>query len=724
MLMFFEPVARYPEAFARRGVQWVSFDSTPTAHDWKVARTVWTGNETYDFTELDARMELLSAENPEALLLPMIFFGTPPWWADEHPDHVMLYETPAGTRLPVRILGRKVASWASPLWREGSLRALDRYLDHVESRPYGRRVAGYYLTAGSGGEEWFQYWGPEGEFTDYSRINEEAFRGFLRTRYEDDRTLRSAWGRDDVDLATVGIPLPHRRREERGSSFHHPVEDRDILDLMDHTARITAETLDLFARRIKERTSGTKLCGAFFGYISSIASEPREHDSGHLGLPLILESPYLDFLSSPSAYTHRRPGVGFRKTMSATESVKLHGKLWWNQMDDRSHIAASRVATGPEKDLPFRERTIARRKARLATVNGYHGVTDTLEETLQGQWAVFAQSLVQGIGHYWFDMQGGWYDDLTLMNAVGHMKSIADRAVRFDRSPVHEVALVVSNESRRFTRQCSHLGVYLLEIQEYYLGKCGLPFGVYLLEDMERIPPHKLWVFANAFHVSDELLAVVHEKTRGSDVVFLHGAGYVGTDGFSIERARRLTGIQVEVESKGYPCLEILPSAHPSVQGLEGETHGQAEATVSPAFHFQDPECIVLGRLTHGGRAGLVVKETGEGRRYSSSTLLVPPGLLRNIARLAGAHVWVNGNDTVRANGSFVAVSATAPGKKVLHLPRETDVVDVKTDRLVARKTRTLELDLPPKATRIFFLGGLPEWEATAACPRHPGQVT
>ncbi len=719
MMMCFNPRPNFYRYFAEQNVQWVSFDSTPTAHDWKVVKTVWTGENEFDFSQLDEDMNLLLSENPHAILLPMVFFGTPPWWAEAHPDHVMRYETSQGKLLPVKILGRKVASFISPLWREGCLKALDRYLEHVESQPYGKRIGGYYITGGSGGEEWFQYWGPEGEFTDYSEANLKGFTAWLQEKYKTEAALRKSWGRKDVTFAGTEIPPTYRRREFGGCSFHHPTKDRDILDLMQYTGDVVSGTLELFARHIKKKTGGTKLTGAFFGYINSIASEPREHDSGHLGIPKILKCPYLDFLSSPSAYTQRRPGIGYRKTMGATDSLKLHGKLWWNQMDDRTFRAASMVTDHHEKHLPYPERMAARRRTRLATINSYHGVADSLEETLQAQWAVFAQTLVTSIGNYWFDMQGGWYDDVTLMKTIRQMKSIADLAVHQDRTPIHDIAFVVSSDSRRFSKQNSHLTIYLVEALQYYLGKMGLPYNFYLLEDINLIPPHKLWIFANAFHVTQDQERLIAEKTDGSDVIWFHGAGYVAESEHSLSSASRVTGIQLGLVPEGdFPQIQLLEA--PATEGLWGMICGQGEWTLEPGFYVDDPDAMTLGMLTDSFRPGFSVKETPRGRRYFSTVPMMAPGVLRNIARIAGAHVYTETNDTVFANHSFVAVSNTEPGNCLLRLPRQTEVVDVVSGEVLTPRQQQIEFACGPKETRILFLGGEDQWKRGAERTKEP----
>ena len=44
-------------------------------------------------------------------------------------------------------------------------------------------------------------------------------------------------------------------------------------------------------------------------------------------------------------------------------------------------------------------------------------------------------------------------------------------------------------------------------------------------------------------------------------------------------------------------------------------------------------------------RPGFSVKETPQGRRYFSTVPMMAPGVLRNIARIAGVHVYTETNE-------------------------------------------------------------------------------
>ena len=64
----------------------------------------------------------------------------------------------------------------------------------------------------------------------------------------------------------------------------------------------------------------------------------------HLALEKVLACPDVDFLTSPTSYAFRQfGGEGTSHFMSLLGSIKLHGKLWFNENDVRTSLAPGQV---------------------------------------------------------------------------------------------------------------------------------------------------------------------------------------------------------------------------------------------------------------------------------------------------------------------------------------------------------------------------------------------
>ena len=82
-------------------------------------------------------------------------------------------------------------------------------------------------------------------------------------------------------------------------------------------------------------TPGQALVGTYYAYLT--AHGINQQDSGHLAARRVFDSPDVDFLMSPPNYWYRKPGEA-STFMSATDSLRLRGKLWLDESDHRTHL--------------------------------------------------------------------------------------------------------------------------------------------------------------------------------------------------------------------------------------------------------------------------------------------------------------------------------------------------------------------------------------------------
>jgi len=113
----------------------------------------------------------------------------------------------------------------------------------------------------------------------------------------------------------------------------------DFTECDAHATRVLsacADTIEHYARIVKEESQGDWLCGTFYGYVVQF-HEPRIITAGHLAIDRLTRSRDLDYLFSPALYSHRslKPG-GYSTFMSLVDTYHLHGKLWYNENDLRT----------------------------------------------------------------------------------------------------------------------------------------------------------------------------------------------------------------------------------------------------------------------------------------------------------------------------------------------------------------------------------------------------
>ncbi len=216
----------------------------------------------------------------------------------------------------------------------------------------------------------------------------------------------------------------------------------------------------------------------------------------------------------------------------------------------------------------------------------------------------------------------------------------------------------------------------------------------------------------NAFDLTPkERLAVDKLKSEGRVIVFIYAAGLgtvdeVGDVEESLAGMRELTGQQVKRLRTGSfrvmltddPLCKGLQYIEP-VFGMAKEAYG-AEVGASPRYSVAETK-RVLG-VFEDGEPALTVAEEGDWTSVYSASPGLPPGLLRNLARLAGVHIYSDTDDALYAGRGLVALHAWQAGPKVVHLPEKLLARELFVPEAPEQLTDTLQFELEAFETRVF----------------------
>ncbi|NUQ64850.1 MAG: beta-galactosidase [Pirellulales bacterium] len=624
----------------------------------------------YEYSEFDRYFAAILDVDPDAYFLPHVGVTGPLWWQQRHPEEMCQFED--GSKGPT--------SFASQRWRQEMGDDLRKLIAYLRQAPYADRILGYIFYNGYTAE--WQMWGTWQESRDdYSEPAVRAFRKFLADRYGTDQRLREAWADPAVTLAAAAMPDAARRRPGGPRVLRDPKSERQAVDFYEFISNMDADAILHFARITREATEGRALVGTYYAYLT--AHGINQQDSGHLAARRVFDSPDIDLLLSPPNYAYRGPGET-STFMSATDSFRLRGKLWFDESDHRTHL------TDPGA--------------------GY-GRADTLEETLGVFWREFAEVLTKRAAVSWFDMSGGWLSHPKLLADMGRAREIM-RASLPERKPfAAEIGVFVDPRSFYWMRPTMANAALDLN-QVVTMPQSGAPWDFCLLEDIGEswMPNYKFYVFLNAFYIDKAQREAIHARLRrnGATALFVYAPGYLGPEGESLEAMRALTGIRVAREDgEGRPQV-LLNASDPLARGLAADRPmGAEQLTVAPVFYADDPEARVVGHLKTGQPA-LVVKKMDGWTSVYSAAIQLPPGLIRNLARSAGVHTWMESDDALYTDGRFVGVHAAGDGEKIVRLPRRAKVVDTiggeavgtdgQTVRLPMKRAETILLRLEPVA--------------------------
>ena len=662
------------------GVHLYSFSATPTESTYNLAKPCWVAPNEYDYTEMDARAHLVLDNDPDAYMFPRLFLGTPPWWADAHPEDLVHYDPGNGESEVFVLRGKRVASWASERWRADTADALRRFIQHVESSDYGSRVVGYHVASGTT-EEWMQWGSNEDQWTDYSPVNVAAFRQWLRRKYGTDEALRVAWNDTDVSLDTATVPSRATRAASELGYLRDPAKAQAVIDYILYTSWLTADTVKYFARVVKDATHGKRLVGTFYGYILQLAGAQRAQNAGHLALDEILNCPDIDFVTSPSSYMFRTLGTGFPHAMAPVDAIKHHGKLWFDENDYRTWLT-------PNVEI------------------GKFGKTATYEETLLSQQREFAWTLTNRLGMWWFDMGGGWYDDPRLLADIGKMARIARDTMGANGESVAEIAFVVSDKASAYLRPGNPFGWPAMVLQLAELGHIGTPFDTVYLGDLASLRPYIMYVFANCLAPTAADRALIEGRILAGQaaVVWVGSAGVYQSGAIDPEGMRQLTGMGLRLENTD-AAYRVAPSDYAADWGWHqpvafGENR---PAEIIPVI--EDGNCLILGALqgTDLPALGAQTRPNG-GLTVFSGVPCLPRSLLRAIARKAGVHCYVEMEDIVWASRDLLAISVQEGGTRHVALPAPRNAIDLWTDETIMEDGTSCAIDIPDGGTALLRL--------------------
>ena len=677
--MTYRPDGENFRKIGRTGVHLYSFSATPTESTYGLAPICWKNRETFDYAHMDERAHMVLDNDPAAYFFPRIYLGTPPWWAEEYPDDLVRFDPGDGTSQVFVLKDKKIASWASEQWRIDTAEAIRRFIDHVEQSDHADRCIGYHIASGTT-EEWMQWGSNEDQWADYSPVNLTRFRAWLQERYRTDDALQGAWHNPGVTFATAAIPPRSERKVGEMHYLRDPATAQPAIDYVLYTSWLVADTMKYFAAVTKEKTSGNRLVGVFYGYVLQLAGQQREQNSGHLALRDVFACADIDFVTSPSSYAFRELGTGCPHAMSLIDTVRHHGKLWIDENDYRTWLT-------PGIDV------------------GQWGKTATFEESLLCQQRELAWVLTNGLGMWWFDMGGGWYDDPRMLAEIGAMNRIAESCIDADVRSISEIAFVVDPGSAAYMKPSNPWTWEALVKQQPELARTGAPFASISLDDLDELPKYRLYIFPNCLAPSPRERASLRAKvrTKGAAVVWLGPSGLTHEGELNEAAMRDLTGLPLALQECDKELI-IAPTPEAKPWGWDAEEPFGTGSVSGIVATLDMGDATVLATISGTDLPAVVTAEMGGALTVASSVPVLPTSLWHAIAKRAGVHLYLDAGDICWVCRDLLAVSVEDAGTRRVRLPERRRVVDLWTGQEVAKDADSFDVDIAKNATALFRL--------------------
>ena len=604
----------------------------------------WAGPAQFDYSRLDTRISALVGSNSDACFLLKVCVDAPDWWRKAHRDECAEYiGNPEANR------GISV-SWASQRWRNEAGSALARLVRHIHQAQNGNRCIGWQLTAGEAGE--WRY--PNAaDLPDVGSAMTAHFRRWAVEKYRRNAgLLRKAWL--DARGEFQSIPCLDARERLRGDFgvLRNPRRSMRTLDYYECLSDAQNTAALHFCAQTRRACDGRALVGLTYATVTEIDALPED---GH-GLPEpVLDSEDVQFVANRGADDGSYP-------RALTGSLALRGKLLFHEAaSGRSLAQAAAIALTHQCGLAVPSTAAPEKRAAV----------------------------------------------LAAMERALPLSS----KVRRRTSPI---AVVMDMANRHYIAeqagQPGPLNTMLVTSQIEEMTRAGAPFDLYLLSDLfhPKFPDHKIVLFLNTFYLSEAERRRVDARIKrsGQTAVWLWGAGLIGEEGVSADYGLRLTGQKTRVETGAISLrVRIAETNDPLTWGQHPGAQFGPDRAISPVVTVADKTVTRLGANTDNKTVFSIRR--GEGwTSVVAGTSRIPSGLVVNLLRAAGAHIYTECGEgvTVYADSRSVAVSSARGGKYQISLPGRFDVVEGWANRPAAQGVMEFSASVGPGETAYFEL--------------------
>jgi hypothetical protein len=672
----------------------------------------WVGDGKYDYTETDKYIEAYLKQKPDAKLILRFWFGYPRdfWWAVKYKEHQTVPR--------VMDKGHKMPSYASLKWREEAGEALRRVVAHVEEK-YGNNVIAYVPGGGSCGEwfDWYAYTEDEERLTqgyemgDYSKPMQEAYRKYVREKYESIENVNRIYGLKIQNFDELEIPDVSARLNAKLGHLRSIKDEQAVIDYYEVLNQQVYETLAHFARMTKEGCQRRKVVMVFYGYHS--IEQPRggvsQARAGHVYLDEVLSNPDVDYVVAPYHYDFRQL-EGVMSSQAVVASVLKRGKQFLQECDGSTYLKPSWPCEDHHNPSNARESgNILRRD--------------------------LSKTLMEGASLWFMDLNVGMYDSPEMVAELKRTLEIGRKLYWQTGTDNRQVAVVLHSRDAFYQREGEPLRAPMIpQFKQHELERMGLGYDDLMLENLKYMTPdeterYKFWIFPTAVRLTDEEMSLIrqHCYRNGNYVLWVYAPGVLSEKGLDIDRLEQVTGFKCGYTMEpGEVAVRVAGNEHPLLKGRKSPivygTYGELGPdliryhsslrhypgsdvgfSVTPRFYAKEADAV-LGRVLDidGEPAGLGVKNMGSWTSVLSVAPMVPKHILRNIAEAAGCHVYTEFLGQTYQSRDYVGFFAHETGTYRIRFPFASKVTDVFSGKVIAERAQWV--DIPVRINDAILL--------------------
>lgn len=608
----------------------------------------WIDDYTYDFKPIDEQIELFIKSAPNAYLDIMLQVDTREWWLKKYPE----YQNSFWCLSQV---------CADEKWRNAACAYLKAAVTHIEEK-YGERVFAYHILGGCTTE-----WLSEKDFEESSPIKEKAFREFTGDK-------------------NAVIPSKKEREFSVEKSFLDPVEHKNLITYRKFHAQLITNTINYFAKGIREIIGHDKLIGVYYGYIFELGGS-KVWDCGHLDYESIFDGVDIDLIAAPSPYSWWRRHEGTSGVMCTVDSLTLNNKIYFQEFDHRTYLKSLQLGAGK------------------VLVGGRDGAKKP-QETIDMIRREFAFTQSKGLAMWWFDMFEGWYYDDILMNEIKNCVDLSDEFSNLENKNISEIAVITDPESHYYLNKNAHVNSELVDWERAELSKIGAPYDLFTASSLDKIDfsQYKLVIFLSQFKADKKYTDIINSKIKkdGKTIMWLYAPHYV-SEMLSTDGIEQIT--DMKIAKMGSPETVVMCGDLRFGFTYPKDTMFYVKVEGDDCFATTEPNVEVLGRYQISFAPALVRKNCGEYHSVFCGSGYVTGDIFRKIAKDAGVHIYHDGNqNTVYVNSSILGVYHREKTDAIISVKENGSYKDVYSGEIYQAENNFIKLPYSEQtATKLLI---------------------
>ena len=418
-----------------------------------------------------------------------------------------------------------------------------------------------------------------------------------------------------------------------------PASERAVLAAQRFEQELIADGIIEFAKSTREHIGEDKEIGVFFGYILEL-TDWRAVGCGHLDYERVMASEYVDFFISPGTYSERPMGGG-SGSMAPNGTILNYGKRRLHETDHRT-------------------------TTYNCALNEFVGIAPIArwgseDEDVAGLRRELCLALTDRASIWFFDMWGGSFQSARAIENVGVMKRVWDKCQGAQGASAAEILLVVDPQSAERVNGREARSSLIYHRTRNLLNHTGAPFAVCSLNDLATfdLSRVKFAILPGSFYLTEERCKLLRERLLRDDRValWLGPAGIDDGERLDLDRVAAITGAPYN-DTKGAVVERV---------GLLGVGDGAWRSAALTDYNALDS------------------------------------AKLRELARVAGVNLYVEGDEPVYATERLLAIHAKSGGVKEIRLPRRAKrVTELFSEREVARDVDVFRYEFQTPETALF----------------------